>query len=142
MNYRQLYRKNEDKILYLFFGICTTLVNVSIYWITARLLNFGTMSSTLNAWFLAVLFAYFTNRKWVFHSEAKKRGAILMEIFSFFSCRLVTGFVDWLCMFVFVDVLAWNDMLIKAGANILVIVLNYAASKIIIFKKRCKNDKK
>ena len=55
---------------------------------------------------------------------------------SFFVCRLATGLVDWACMFLFVDVLHWNDVLIKTGANILVIALNYIASKLIIFKKQ------
>ena len=54
----------------------------------------------------------------------------------FFACRLATGLVDWVCMFVFVDMLAWNDIFIKFVANILVIILNYIASKLVIFKKR------
>ena len=98
LSFKQLYEKYEDKILYLFFGICTTLVNIGVYWIAAHLLGVDTMPSTLIAWLLAVLFAYFTNRKWVYHSEARKCRAILMEIFSFFACRLATGLVDWLCI--------------------------------------------
>lgn len=58
------------------------------------------------------------------------------EMLRFFGCRLATGVVDWLCMFVFVSLLLWNDIVVKAGANILVIILNYVASKVIIFRKR------
>lgn len=61
---------------------------------------------------------------------------ILKEILSFFACRLATGVVDWGCMFIFVDLLHLNDVIIKAGANVLVIVLNYIASKLVIFKNK------
>ena len=88
------------------------------------------------AWICSVLFAYITNRKWVFHSEAMGSAAILKEMISFFACRLLTGVVDWLCMLIFVDLLYWNDMVIKIGANVLVIILNYVASKLVIFKKQ------
>lgn len=135
MSLRQLYEKYKDIILYLFFGICTTLVNISTYWIAARALRFDVMPSTIIAWFLAVLFAYITNRRWVFHSEAKEYKTVLKEIVSFFTCRLATGVVDWLCMFIFVDILLWNDMVVKIGANVLVIILNYIASKLVIFRK-------
>ena len=97
---------------------------------------FNTMISTVVAWVLAVLFAYITNRKWVFKSVANSRMEIVRELVSFFGCRIATGIVDWLCMFIFVEFLKFNDVLIKAVANILVIILNYIASKLIIFKKK------
>lgn len=130
----KLMRKHWDVIPYLFFGVCTTVVNVVTYWICAHLLNLKTMLSTIIAWIIAVLFAYVTNRKWVFHSKAYEVRDICKEITSFFGCRLATGIVDWLCMLIFVDMLAMNDLFIKAAANILVIILNYLASKLLIFK--------
>ena len=132
----ELCKKYRDVLPYLFFGVCTTVVNVVTYWAAAHIFHLSVMVSTVLAWILAVLFAYVTNRKWVFHSEASGRREILKEIISFFSCRLATGFVDWLCMFLFVDVLAWNDVFVKTAANVLVIILNYVASKLLIFKKR------
>lgn len=140
MKFRDLYHKYQDIILYGFFGVCTTAVNVISYWIMAHAFKLGTMPSTLIAWILAVLFAYVTNRKWVFRSEANNKKDIIKELISFFSCRIATGFVDWGCMFIFVDILKLNDLIIKVIANIIVIVLNYIASKLIIFKK--KNNKK
>lgn len=136
MDIRKIYEKYKDVIPYLFFGVCTTIVNVVSYWVSAHLLHLGTMLSTVIAWILAVLFAYVTNRKWVFHSTAVGAHEIAKEMLSFFSCRLATGVVDWVSMFVFVDVLGWNDVIIKIVANIVVIVLNYVASKLIIFKKK------
>lgn len=133
---KNLMRKYWDVIPYLFFGVCTTAVNVAAYWICAHPLGLKTMPSTVIAWFLAVLFAYVVNRKWGFHSEAHEPKAICREIVSFFGCRLATGVIDWLCMFVFVELLSVNDVFIKTAANVLVVVLNYVASKWIIFKKR------
>lgn len=136
MNIEALYQKYKDIIPYGIFGVLTTLVNVIVYWTSARLLGLGVMPSTVIAWILAVLFAYITNRKWVFHSTAVTAAEIRKEIISFFVCRLATGVLDWACMFIFVDLLRLYDVAIKVLANILVIILNYVASRLVIFKKK------
>jgi putative flippase GtrA len=133
---KALYDKYKDVIPYLFFGVCTTLVNIAVYWLCAHPFGFGVMPSTIIAWIAAVLFAYLTNRKWVFHSEAVGLKSVCAEIVAFFGCRLATGILDWLMMFVFVDYLHFNDVVIKAVANVVVIILNYVASKVVIFKKK------
>lgn len=135
-----LFKKYQDVILYLFFGVLTTVINVLSYAFFAHVLNFGTMPSTVLAWFLAVLFAYLTNRTWVFHSQAKNAKDISREVVTFFGCRIATGVVDWLIMAIFVSGLHLNDIVIKALANVIVIILNYVASKLLIFVK--KDDKK
>lgn len=136
MDIKALYQKYKDIIPYGVFGILTTLVNVAVYWAAAHPLNLGVMPSTVIAWILAVLFAYVTNRKWVFHSEAKTIREMSTEILSFFACRLATGVLDWACMYIFVDLFHFHDVVVKVAANVLVIVLNYVASKLVIFKKR------
>ncbi len=137
---RSLYKKYKDIVPYVFFGVCTTIVNVVVYWFFAYVLMQATMLSTIIAWIAAVLFAYITNRKWVFHSQAYGVVSIMKEIVSFFSCRLATGIIDWLCMYIFVDVLHANGVLIKFVANIIVIVLNYVASKLLIFRRKNDNE--
>ena len=136
MNLKELFCKYSHIIAYGVFGVLTTLVNIVVYWIMAHVFHLGTIPSTLVAWVSAVLFAYVTNRKWVFHSEASGRKSILKELVSFFAGRIATGVLDWVCMYVFVDVLHINDMFIKVSVNILVIILNYVASKLVIFKKK------
>ena len=135
MNVQLLMKRYKNIIPYLFFGVCTTLVNVIVYWFCAHLMKYMVMASTVVAWTLAVLFAYVTNRKWVFHSEAKNTKEIIYELISFFGCRLATGIIDWSCMFVFVNIVGFDDVIIKTLANFLVIVLNYIASKRVIFVK-------
>lgn len=141
MNWKQLYEKYRDVIPYLFFGVCTTLVNLIVYWVLAHPVGLGTMASTIAAWIAAVLFAYLTNRRWVFHSQAKGSRAVAREIVSFFACRLATGVVDWACMWLFVDVLHCDDVLIKFIANVIVVILNYIASKLVIFKGGKSNER-
>lgn len=136
MKLKKIYSKYKDVLAYLVFGVFTTLINIITYWLMAYKLHQIVMVSTIVAWVVAVFFAYITNRKWVFHSECDDIKGIVKEISAFFSCRLATGIVDWLCMFVFVDIIKINDIAIKTLANIVVIVLNYIASKLIIFKHK------
>lgn len=132
---KQFVETYRSFIPYLVFGILTTLVNIATYWVCAHVLMIGTMQSTIVAWVLAVLFAYITNRKWVFHSSTNGVHAIVKEIAMFYACRITTGIVDWACMYVFVDLLSYNDVVIKFFANVLVIILNYVASRLFIFQK-------
>ncbi len=91
------------------------------------------MVSTVIAWTVAVLFAYWSNRTFVFHSRVTSRSGVLKEAVEFFSCRVATGVMDVIIMYLFVDVLGFYDVLVKAASNILVIILNYIASKLFIF---------
>ena len=131
---KRIWERYKDIIPYLFYGVCTTVINIIVYWAMAHILKLTVMLSTIIAWTAAVSFAYITNRKRVFKSQADDRNEIIKEAVSFFACRLGTGIIDWLCMFTFVELLHINDVVIKTLANILVIVLNYVASKFVIFK--------
>lgn len=133
--YKPLYEKHKDVIPYLIFGVLTTLVNIGAYWITAHPLKLSTTLSTCIAWVVSVIFAYVTNRIWVFHSTASGFLDIAKEVGAFFACRLATGLMDLFFMWFFVDVLHFNDLIIKVLSNIVVVVLNYVASKLMIFKK-------
>ncbi len=135
MNFKYLYEKYKDLIPYGIFGVLATAVNIGAYWISAHPLGIGVMPSTVIAWIAAVIFAYFTNRTWVFHSKVTGFGPVMKEMLSFFGCRLATGLVDYVIMFVFVELLHYNDVVIKVIANIIVIILNYVASKWFIFAK-------
>lgn len=135
---KNLLLKYKSVILYAFFGGMTTIVNIATYYVSAHLIHLDTLVSTCIAWVVGVLFAYVTNRKYVFESDKIGFSAVLKEVLSFFSCRLATGVVDVAIMYIFVDVLHFNDMFIKVFSNVVVIVLNYIASKLIIFRKEGK----
>lgn len=137
---KELLIRYKSVISYLFFGVCTTLVNLIIYYLCARILGMGTAGSTAAAWAAAVLFAYITNKLFVFESRSFEKGLMIRELASFFACRLLTGVMDLAIMYICVDHLGWNDMVMKVISNVLVIVINYVASKLLIFKKQEKNQ--
>lgn len=160
---KTLFIKYKSVIYYLFFGGCTTLVNLVFYHLCANVLQIPNVPSTVIAWFFAVLFAYITNRKYVFESTVQGK-RIYLEMASFFGGRLLTGLLDVAIMYFAVDVFAinmmpWkdasvmnvdelavfisqNNMIWKIISNILVIILNYVISKLFIFKADKKNTDK
>ncbi len=131
---KELINKYKGILSYLFFGGCTTLVNIVVYAFGTRILFYNTVVATVVAWTAAVVFAYLTNRKWVFGSEARGSKAVFKEIVSFLVCRLITGALDVIMMYIFVDILNVPDIIMKVVSNVIVIVVNYVASKMIIFK--------
>jgi putative flippase GtrA len=82
---------------------------------------------------LAVLFAYITNKLFVFESKSFASSVLKKEMLSFFWCRLLTGIIDVAIMYVTVDLFLRDSTSWKVISNILVILLNYIASKRIIF---------
>ena len=123
---------SKQIILYAIFGMLTTLVNIVVYFLFARLISINVVFSNVLAWFFSVLFAYVTNRKWVFQSQKKQ---VLKECINFYVGRIGTGLLDTCLMFVFVELLEFDDLLVKICVNILVIILNYVISKFWIFTK-------
>lgn len=118
-------------IAYGIVGSITTIINIIAYWASTRLLAINVTPSTIIAWVIAFIFAFWANRSCVFHSH----GRILTEFMEFLSARIATGILDVVIMYVFADVLAWPDVWVKAASNVIVIVLNYVLSKLFIFKE-------
>ena len=128
------YRKYREMVLYLVFGAGTTFVNIIVYYICGHGFKLAVSISTIIAWALSVLFAYVTNKIWVFNSNRNKLKEILIEFTRFVGCRLTTGLIDLIIMVVFCTWLGFNDLIIKIASNVLVIIMNYIFSKLIIFK--------
>lgn len=129
------YQKYREILLYLFFGAGTTLVNILSYYVCGHMLNLSVTLSTIVAWVLSVVFAYVTNKFWVFNSYQRSLKAIYIEFIRFVSCRITTGVIDLIIMLLFSSWLGFNDMLMKIASNIIVVILNYIFSKLIIFKE-------
>lgn len=130
-----LLSKYKEVILYLVFGVLTTAVNIVVYYIFNDMLGIHYLAANAVAWVLSVLFAYITNRIWVFESRNTAFSAVAKEIMLFTGCRLFSGVVDMGVMFVGVDVLLCNSMIMKVISNVIVVVMNYVFSKLLIFKK-------
>lgn len=129
---KNIIQKNKEIIMYLVFGVLTTVVNIVVYYIFSNFLHMNYLFSNAMAWFLSVLFAYVTNRKYVFDS---KNNQIIKEAISFFGSRLATGIMDMALMWFLVNFNIVNDVVAKVVVNVIVVILNYILSKLVVFKK-------
>lgn len=129
-----LFRKNRELISYLVFGVLTTAVNYITYLLFAPLFTTTTVPTAI-AWILSVIFAYITNRIFVFRSTARGWRALSFEVISFFGARALSGVLDVAFMWLFADYMGFNDKWMKLISNIFVIIFNYIASKLVVFRK-------
>ena len=133
---KELLVKYREMVSYLFFGALTTLVNIICYWVCAHPLGLDTVLATVIAWVAGVIFAFWSNKQFVFQSSSWARNVVLREGASFFAARAFSGVLDLIFMWVTVDLLHWPDLWMKIISNIIVIILNYLFSKLLIFKKK------
>lgn len=124
-------RLDRELFLYVVFGTFTFFVNLITYFLFESVLGINYLISNVLAWFFSVLFAYVTNRIWVFESKSPD---ILKEMALFFGGRIFSGVVDTALMYLFIDVLVIGDVISKIVVQVIVIVLNYVFSKLIVFK--------
>ena len=121
----------KELILYLIFGILTTIVNIVVYLIFAKFLNIDYIISNIFAWFFSVLFAYVTNRIWIFE---RKTNNIIKKATLFYGGRVFSGVLDTGLMYLFIDILFINDFISKIIIQVIVVIVNYVFSKFIVFK--------
>ncbi|MCH5462550.1 GtrA family protein [Lactobacillus sp. LC28-10] len=128
-----LFKKYQAVISYLFFGGLTTLINIGAFaWLN---LYMNYQLATALAWLISVIFAFITNKLWVFNSKSMAWKVFFWETLTFFFFRLLSLGVDELIMFVGVSLLSGNALIVKIIDNVVVVVINYFFSKWIIFKK-------
>ena len=120
----------KELISYVIFGVLTTLVNIAVYFFFTKLCGVNYLISNVIAWFLSVLFAYVTNRIWVFESENTN---ILKEGLLFFGGRLFSGVLDTGLMYLFIDILLIGDVISKFVVQVIVVIVNYVFSKWVVF---------
>lgn len=132
---KRLFIEYKSVIKYIFIGGLTTLVNIVSYILAHDVFNCSTLASNSIAWGLAVLFAFITNKLYVFESKGMNIKEMIFQAVSFFSCRVFSGVIETAIMVIFVDFMNLNSTFCKIITNVIVMVLNYFASKLIIFKK-------
>ena len=133
---KELFMKYKEVISYLFFGVLTTVVNFVVYFACTDGLHINYLAATAVSWVAAVLFAYVTNRTWVFESKVSGFMPILREMAVFVGCRVFSGVMDMGIMFISVDMIGISDRIAKFVTQVAVVVLNYIFSKIIIFRNK------
>ena len=134
---KEQYFKYKEIINYLVFGGLATVVNFVTYFIVARLMGIDEVLSSGISWFFSVLFAYITNKLFVFESKTDGIKAVLIEMGSFFLARIVSGILCDVGTFaIMVKVFNINDLFAKVVTQIMVVIVNYIFSKLIIFRKK------
>lgn len=133
---KALFLKYKELILYVFFGGLTTLVNWGSYALLADVLRVHYLWATAIAQVLSILFAYVTNRLWVFESKVHGARGVALEMLKFFGCRGVSFVLDLALMYVGVDLLHIDGLWMKLIANVVVVIANYVLSKAFVFRKK------
>lgn len=131
-----LFAKYHDAVIYLVFGVLTTLVNYAVYLPCYNVLGLNASVSNVIAWAVSVAFAFLTNKPFVFHSHDWSAGVVFPELAKFVGCRLGSGFLETAIICLTVDLLCWNGNAWKLLTSVLVVVLNYVASKLLVFRKK------
>ena len=133
---KTLLLKYYDVIVYLVFGVLTTLVNYLVYLPCYNILCLSASFSNAIAWVAAVAFAFVTNKPFVFRSFDWSLRVVLPELAKFLGCRIGSGLFETVILLVTVDLLRWNGNIWKLITSFLVVIINYIASKLFVFRRK------
>lgn len=155
---KNLWNKYKEIITYIIFGVLTTVVSWGSYTVFVELLSMKVFAGNLLSWICAVIFAYVTNKLWVFESKSWKPNVIGKEIVTFVASRGVTGVIEIVCvpllaktgfdnifygilekMNISMSLLFTDGIYSKIFLSVVVVILNYFFSKFIIFKNKKEN---
>ena len=133
---RALIEKYWDILIYLVFGVLTTVVNYAVYLPVYNFCGISAAVSNMIAWIVAVVFAFLTNKPFVFHSYDWSAKTVVPELIKFVSCRLASGVMETVILFLAVDLMDWNGNIWKLITQVLVIIINYVGSKLLVFRNK------
>lgn len=132
----ELIKKYKELISYAFFGGLTTVVDFSVYTVFNKVFSVNATLSNIIGWLAAVIFAFVTNKLFVFESKTKTLSKISYEFLTFFAARLFTGVIYNGGFAVMTGFFQINDYVSKILLSIFNIVVNYIFSKLITFRKK------
>lgn len=134
---KALLTKYEDVILYLIFGVLTTVVNWIVYFPLYNQIKLSAAISTAISWAVSVVFAFLTNKPIVFKSRDWSAKTVVPELLGFVGCRVGSGAFEAGIILLTVDILRWNGNFMKILVSVFVVIINYIGSK-LLFKKHDK----
>lgn len=151
---KKLFNKYKELISYVFFGVLATIVSIGSFKIFDVILGEHLyMISNVISWIITVIFAYFTNKLWVFQSKSWKPNVVVRELIGFFGARLFSLGVEELGLWLMIDKMNIGTMgfeildfdvngnlIAKVIMQVVIVILNYIFSKLIIFKKKDKKE--
>lgn len=127
-----LYKKNKEIINYIIVGGCTTIVSVVSYYIFRLFLD-NYLVCTILSWVVSVVFAYITNRIFVFESKDKR---VIIEFFKFVFARVLSLLSEIVVMAFLVQLIHVDDKISKILVQFIILILNYLFSKLFVFKAK------
>lgn len=134
--FRSLWEKYRSILIYLIFGVLTTAVNYLVYIPCLKLLGLSASVSNVIAWCVAVLFAFLTNKPFVFESKDWSAKTVVPEFTKFVGTRVASGLMETVILMVAVDMLGWNGVIWKLVTSVIVVILNYIGSKLLVFRRK------
>jgi len=126
--------KHKDVAIYILFGVLTTAVSYGVYFPLYNLSKLSATACNLISWIAAVLFAFLTNKPFVFHSYDWSAKTVFLELLKFTGSRIGSFLVETAFIFALVDIMCLNGNIIKIVISIVVVLLNYLASKFLVFR--------
>ena len=147
---KKLFNKYKELISYVFFGVLATVVNLVSFKIFDAILGENLyLVTNVVSWLITVIFAYFTNKLWVFESKSWKASVVIKELIGFFGARIFSLVVEEAGLWLMIDIchmgnISWDilgfnlsgNMIAKIIMQVVVVILNYVFSKLIIFKHK------
>ncbi|MBF8807739.1 MAG: GtrA family protein [Enterococcus lacertideformus] len=121
--------------IYLFFGGLATVVNIVSFAIALQFFKLSMPISNTISWICSVLFAFVTNKLWVFHSKSPNLMHLMIEFSKFVFYRILSYGMDMGSMLLLIQVMHTNDYVAKIITQIIVVIANYIFSKLFIFKE-------
>lgn len=147
---KKLFNKYKELISYVFFGVLATIVNLVSFKIFDAILGENLyLITNVVSWLITVIFAYFTNKLWVFESKSWKASVVVKELIGFFGARIFSLVVEEAGLWLMIDIchmgdISWDiftfslsgNMIAKIIMQVVVVILNYVFSKLVIFKHK------
>jgi len=131
---KKIFIKDQEIFKYILFGVLTTVVNIAVFFLFDTVLNFSYIIANAISIIAAILFAFFTNKKYVFKAKSQSWKLAFKEFYLFVGLRSVSGLFDMLSMWMLVDFMNLESNLSKILTQFIIVVLNYIFSKLYIFR--------
>lgn len=133
---KRIIHRHWDIVIYLLFGILTTVANYVVFFLLHDLANWSATGSNIIAWTVAVAVAYVTHKPFVFHSYDWSLKTVIKELEKFVAVRIGSGVLETLLLLLTVDIFHWSSVVMKLLIGVLVVIVNYIGSKRLVFKEK------
>ena len=132
---RSIFGKYRHILSYLLFGVLTTAVDSAVFYPLYNLADMNVTLAKTIAWIVAVIFAYFTNKAFVYHSRDWSFKVAFPEFLKFVASRLASFALTIVLIFVTVELLSWNGNIMNIVVAVFVVIMNYITGKLLFRNK-------